>query len=826
MSVTSGLWGDCRLAIRRLRATPLFLVFAVGSLALGLGLTITSYAVLEALVWAPLGLDDPDRVAVVTEPGGAGDRGIPAAVAREDFDELRRAVRTVTPVAASARFSQTLVTPSGSAMLAGEAVSGDYFAVMGVGAAIGRTIQPIDDARAEPVVVLSDMVWRSRFAADPGIVGRTVRLGGHLFEVVGVAERRFHGRDRYVAAGAWVPLQTAARFRAERASSEPARVRIDLSVLGRVASDQSIQSARAEIVTIGQALDRTHPIPAAGPAGDLGIPRRWSAQPIEVLRRPADDQALLLLFIIAMVLVVACTNLANLLLARGTMRHHEIAVRRALGASRWRLVRELSVESAIVAVLGAAAALGATHWLLLQIPRDMPGLGFSFPIEPTVNLSTLAVAGGALLLSLFTFGVEPAIQLTRKPVTQDLASESGTGDRRRMLRHRQLIRWQVAISACFFLIVSLAGRLLLELVRHDPGIELEGLAVATVRGTDGWEESRVRRAVEDALAAARRESGIEAVAMSVGLPFGINAALTPVTTPDRPFLDTPLAMGNQPRMMFIPATSGVFRTLGIPILEGRGFEARDDASAAPVAIVNDRAARKLFGTRDVVGRQVMFRHQRETRIGTVVGVAADTDTSMMFGSRQSILYVPFFQHYLPGQLTMTARAANAADAARVLQAAIRNADPDLSPASYGEARVLLTWPFFQIQILAAGAAALGLLTLILGMVGLYGVQSQTVTHRTREVGVRLALGATARQIDRMMLKSGFVPVVQGIVLGLAFGSLIRLVFRVTLDAPIDIVDPLALILVPVPVVIAAFLACRVPAYRASRVDPKVALRHL
>lgn len=824
--LTHGLWGDLRLACRRLRATPVFLLFAVSSLALGMAVTTTSYAVLEALIWTPLGIAESSRVAVITVPGGLNDEGRPAQLSQNDFDEVRGSQRTMSALAATRAFSQTLVTPSGGYSLPGQAVSGNYFAVLGVNAVLGRTIQPGDESRAAPVLVLSDLVWRTRFAADPAAVGRTVRLGGYPFEIIGVVPRTFHGTTG--AAGAWVPLGSAALF-GRSAPAVDARDRRDLSILGRLGPDQTLQVASTEISTIGRTLDRTRPLATlAEQANGAERPRRWSAQSIDVLRHPAGDMGRLLLFLVAMVLVVACTNLANLLLARGTMRQHEIAVRRSLGASRWRLVRELCVESAVIGVLGAAAAVGATRWLLTQMPRDLPGMGFSFPIEPVVSPAALLVTAGALLMSLLTFGLAPALQLTRRSVNLELASESGTGDRRRTRRHQQLVRWQVAIAVGFFLMVTLSGRVLVTAMRHAPGMDLEGLAVAIVDGTRQWDQGRIRRATADLQAFAERAPGVEAIAVSMGLPFGVGMSRAPITTPDRPFAEGRSVFATNPReALLIPATPDIFRTLGIPIVAGRAFDAREDASAAPAAVLNEKGALSLFGTRDAVGRQILFRNQNRVVTATIIGIAGDTDTmTFTTGYGGSVLWVPLQQESTSGQLVVSARSSSTADAARVLQAAIRDADPDMSTRTYGEGRVILTWPYYHFRVAALGVGALGLLTLVLGMTGLYGVQSQTVIHRTREVGVRVALGATARQIQRMILKAGFIPVAQGIVLGLSIGSLIRLSLRVTLEVPIAIVDPLALVVVPIPVVLAAFLACIIPAHRAARVAPTVALRHL
>jgi putative ABC transport system permease protein len=831
-----GFVGDLRLAARRLRATPFFLVFAVLSLAVGVSITIASYAVVETLFWMPLGIPEPERVVVIADPPQAGAKIRHAAsVTAEDFAELRSSQRTLTHVAAAMRFGATLVTPSGGDSLSGEAVSGEYFSVVGISAAIGRTIQAQDDERSAPVIVLSDRLWRMRFGADPNVVGTLVRLGEQPFEIVGVAPRDFHGvlrgAGRPRRAIAWIPLRAMSLLPGAARDTLGSRA---LTAVGRLGDETAITYAAGEIPVIARRLDAVSPRQVTqGPNGaPVTIPRQWDVVPVDAITYSSDRFPWLLLVIASMVLLVACTNLANLMMARGTTRQHEFGVRRALGASRWRLVREQCAESVLIALIGGAAALAATRWLLATLPgTTLVVFGEVLPFEPRLSVSVLLFAAGALLLSLLTFGLEPAFQLTRKPLTSDLASEAGTGSVRRARRQRALIRWQVAICTSFFLIASILGRVIIEEAAHDPGVDVDRLAVAVVGGMAEWDEARVRRAARDVIAAAREEPGLEAVAVSTGLPFGVVTSWASITTPDKPFAEGPRpGAGGGPGAYFIPATDDIFRTLGIPLVAGRPFDGRDIAGSAPVAIVSEETARTLFRTLDVVGRQLAFRLGRTSAqtsyTVTIVGVAGDTDTGrLLSANRNGVLYVPFTQHHVPGNIVVTARTPdNPASAAQSLQAAIRRTDPDLSAASYGPASVILGGLYVIARAAGVAAAALGALTLVLSMIGLYGVQSQAVAQRTREVGVRAALGATGRQIKRMVLADGFRPVVQGLALGLMLGSLARLTLRAVLVAPIDLVDPIALIVVPIPLGIAAFLACRIPASRAARVSPSVALR--
>ena len=826
----TGFWRDFALGARRLLATPLFLIFAVVSLALGIAVTTAVYSVLYSLLWQPLDITDPQGVMFVTAPvAGGGPFGWRGVMSRADFRDLTEGQSSFSDLTASTSFSQSLASDRVSEIVDGEAVTGNYFRTLGITALLGRTLQPADDTAAARVVVISHRLWGSRFDADPQIIGRAVRLGAQSFEVVGVAPRSFAGLEHKGGpyAAVWIPARAGQAFSNNSVTDPEDRDRRQLSVLGRLSQGRTAQTAAAELAAIAERLDAGFPIHVVvQDGGQRIVPRRWSGAlvtdpDLDALPARVD---LLVLGLVALVLVVACTNLANLMLARGTMRQHEIAVRRALGASRWRLIRELSVESVIVAVLGGFVALMVTRVLLVLMTVDLPVPRGTFSLEPRLNRPALLVTSGALLLSLLVFGLEPAVQLTRKTVAADLSGASGTVGVPRSRRQRMLIRWQVAISTCFFLIAAILARIILTEIRSDPGIALNRLALATIQfKLQGWDETRARHAIEVALDAARRGSGIESVSASSGMPFGL--MMTPfaeLSTPDKPIVRG----GRYEDGYVLASTPEIFRTLGVQILRGRPFDLRDDAGARPVAVVSEHGARALFGSADAVGREVLAQvwARPPATTFTIIGVARDTDTDRRMSRRGATLYVPLAQHYEPNLALVARTSGDPAAAAHILQMAVRQADPDLSTGTAGPATMLLAGQFVAARVGGMLAAALGLLTLLLSMIGLYGVQSHIVARRTREVGVRMALGARDRQIERMVLREGFAPVMQGLVLGLFFGVLARLGLRALIVAPIEIFDPLAFSVIPVVLVAAAFFACYMPARRAARVDPNVALR--
>jgi predicted lysophospholipase L1 biosynthesis ABC-type transport system permease subunit len=541
-----------------------------------------------------------------------------------------------------------------------------------------------------------------------------------------------------------------------------------------------MKTAAAELAAISTSLDTSHPTRSFRPGdGALVVTRRqWSARDVVAAARPSTGASIdgLLIGMTLLALLVACTNLANLMLSRGALRLHELAVRRALGASRWRLVREFLAESVWITLLGAACTFILTRTFLLAATVEIPTPHSPITIEPELNLSALLFTS-ALLASAIVFGLEPALNLTRKTLNLQLASEAGAAPVSTGRRQRSLIRWQVAISGCFFIVTAVLAKVVVAEARNDTGIALDRLAVTTLHfGLQGWDESRARPALDRALAIARRHPEIAAVTVSSGLPFGLMTQGAEITTPDRPFRKGARAA----QSVVLAGSPELLRTLDVPLLKGRNLDARDE----------------------------------------------QTDVDTVMSRDDHLIYVPYAQRYLPNVALVARTAKNPAVAVSILQAALREAAPDLPAGTSGPAYWLAAGPYVAARIAASLAGALGALTLILAMVGLYGVQAQAVAHRTREVGVRMALGADAGQIGRMVLREGFRPVVQGLLIGLVLGILTRAGIGALLFARVAIIDPFALAVVPVPLAIAAFLACYLPARRAARVEPTVALRHL
>ena len=823
-----GLYADVTLAARRLIATPLFLTFAVVSLALGVSVTTTVYSTLYAVFWKPLGIGDPAGVALVT----SGWDSWRNAVSEADFEALRQRQQSFSHLTASTRAVHTVETPRRTEIATVEAVAGNYFETLRVQAAFGRVIQPGDDPR-QPVAVLSDRLWRARFNRDRSVLGSTIRIGLQSFEIIGVAPASFTGlvgMTMEPAPAAWIPLALAESVGRTSPGAIEHRERRTLTVAGRLVPGRAVASASAEVAAIGTSLDGSAParVFSPGTGAPLVVRRSWTARNATTATRPPTGGTIdgVLIAMMLLVLLVACTNLANLMLSRGALRLHEIAVRRALGASRWRLVRELTIESSLIAVLGGVLTAILTRAFLAMAATEIPTPGNPLTIAPELNGPALLFAAAALLVSLLVFGLEPALSLTRRTVSVQLASEAGAGPILSGRRQRSLIRWQVAISACFFIVAAVLGKVAVVEARNDSGIALDRLALAAVHfGVEGWDQSRAQRVLERALALARTEKAIDDVAVATGMPFGLQ--MTPssrITTPDRPFVKG----FRPPTTGVVAGTPTLLRTLDVKLLSGRQFDDRDDAGSRNVVVLSEFTARALFGSIEVLGRTILLQDSEKSPVRTfeVVGIARPTDVDRLMERDDNLVYIPFAQDYRPNVVLVARTSGDPAAATAALHRAMRGAATNAPIGTSGAAYWLLAGPYAAARIGTLLAAALGLLTLILAMVGLYGVQAQVVTQRTREVGVRMALGAEAAQIQQMVLRQGFIPVTQGLMIGLCLGTLVRAGLRAWLTAPVQVFDPVAFAVVPIPLALAAFLACFVPAWRASRVDPNVALRHL
>ncbi|HYT67484.1 MAG TPA: ABC transporter permease [Vicinamibacterales bacterium] len=818
---------EIRLALRRLRQAPGFTVFAVASLALGIGVSTAIYSAVRTLLWMPLGIAKADELVLV------GNRRFSPAMSWLDFQDFRAQQTTCAAVAAGAAIRTAFRAGTVTQTVFGEAVTGQYFAVLGLHAKRGRLLDAQDETSRARVAVVSEAFWRTKLSSEDGVIGRVVSLGGEPFEVVGVVAGTFRGLEVVLPQSIWIPvtaLPVDSKAFSLRGGLFEQRQTTTFDVWARALPGTPPARVSAEAATLAQRLNAAYPL-------DRGAPTRaWEARMLSTDSRRGTEAVrtfvIAILVAIAVVLLIACTNLANLALARGTARAHETAVRTALGASRWRLVREQLIESAVIVACGGALGLVILVRLVDYFAIDLPlGRGVAIPFKPEIDTAVLAASLLAMITAIVVFGVWPALQSTRADVRRGLGAGGGaTTAKWRM--HRNLIAWQVCGSVALLLVSIMSIRIIRAPMGAAKTPAFRELALAQIDFTlNGLDEVRARQTTDAIVASLRGIPGIQSVSASNGSPNSWDGTRMYVTTPDEPFT----AARDSGKLGGVSATTpGFLATLKVPLARGRDFTDRDDVAAPGVGIVTEQLARDLFQTTDVVGRTVLVAagarlngRSPAPRAVSIVGVSRDIQSSPTATRPDRLLFVPLAQQYESrAPILIIARAADPSAGVARLRTEIRRVAPELVVSAAGTGAVLLEGPYFLLRVIAAFAAALGALALVLAMAGLFGILTHVVERRTREIGIRLAIGAERGQILRLVLRDGVHPVVKGLILGLTIGLGSRIVLRGQIFTTIGAWDPLEFCVLPLVFVVSALIACALPAARASRVDPNVALRDL
>jgi predicted permease len=802
---------DIRFALRLLGRGPGFTAVAVLVLGLGLAANVTVFSWVKGLILKPLpGVPDQDRIAILSCLSRTGEErslSLPDFRSAQTLDDLFDAVAyDVKPMSLKAEERPERVW--------GSLVSGNFFHALGVRAAAGRTFRPEDDSTllGNPVVVLSYRFWERRFHNDPGIVGQTVTLNGHPFTVIGVAARDFQGASAGFSMDLWLPLAMHPWVYGGDMSHERGSYWIDGLI--RLRPGTTPAQAQAALDALSVQLGRNYPGTNEGKR--LVLFHFWDA-PSGVAKSllPAFTILGVLVFL---VLLIACANIANLLLVRALARRREIAVRLAIGAGRRRLVRQLLTESVLLALAAGLVGVLISHWatrlLVLVIPpTDIP-VAPVFEVDGGVLLFALALS---LLTALF-FSLAPAFQITSPAISETLRDESGTvsaGGRRRLLRNA-LVVVQIALSVILLVSAGLFVRSLGRASQVEPGFEARHVLIGAVDlFSSGYDESRGRLFFREILRRIGDLPGVETVSLGRIVPLtygGSNSTSLGVE-------------GYQPRpdeemvIRYNSVGPDYLETMGIRLVAGRDFTSQDDERAAPVILVNETMARRYWGEHSPLGKRVRI----WGRDATIVGVAGDGKYQSLSESPRAFFYVPILQFYGGDAVIHVRTAGDPVELAPALREVVAQVDPDLplmGLRSLEEASKVATF----VQRLAASFLGLfGLIALLLATVGLSSLVRYAVRQRRRELGVRLALGAQPAAITRMVVGQGFGLTLLGLTSGLAAAFGATRFLRSQLLG-VSTTDPAVFLAVPLLLIAVTTLACYLPAREAAGVDPGVTLR--
>jgi predicted permease len=704
-------------------------------------------------------------------------------------------------------------------------VDGDYFPLLGVRAAVGRVLLPEDDVTpgGHPVVVLSDAFWSRRFGADPGVVGKTLVLNGHRFTVVGVAPPEFRGTALLNRPEVWVPLQMH-----DQVMIDPFREWFDdrraliFNAIARLRPGVAIERARAELQTVAGRLEREFP----NDNQDRSVAVLPLAQTMldPNLQGNLERVGMILMAIVGLVLLVACANVANLLLARAVARRREIAVRLAIGAGRARLVRQLLTESLVLSLAAAALGLLIAYWLRDLLWALRPPLLAERAVFPALDARVLGFTFLVALATGILFGLVPALQSTRPEVLPALKNEApaaATG-RRISLRDALMVA-QVALSLVALIGAGLFVRGLRKAQDIDPGFETAGLAVFNVNlGAQGYDRPHGEQFYREALERVRRAPGVQSAALSTNLP------LTFFTAPMRSVFPegTDIAPDTRGTLVLTNAVDPrYFETMDMRILSGRGFSAADREGSKRVVIANEAMARMLWPGQDPVGRR--FRFFGDDFDHEIVGVTQDIKQITLGETPQACVYLPMEQSYSTYMTFLVRGAGDPAPALAAARREVRALDPNLPLTQAWTLHEVMSQSLWAPRMAATLLACFGLLGLLLAAMGTYSVMTYLVHQRSHDIGIHMALGARRKDVAGIVLRRAAALIVAGIVAGLLGAALAtRLVSEAIAGMLYDVsaTQPGPFLLTALLLAAVALVASLVPARRAMRVPPMIALR--
>jgi predicted permease len=812
------LWQDLRYGARMLWKSPGFTGVAVVVLALGIGANTTTFSLINGLLIRPLvGVEAPEQlVAVYTSDFSSGRYGSSSYL---DYISFRDGANAFAGLAAYETAVASLTGNDEPQRLRGQSVTGNYFKVLGVGTVAGRTLLPEDEAAAggNPVVVLSHNLWQRRFNSDPNIVNSTINLDGRAHTVVGVAADNFRGLNMGMPPEFWRPMPP-------RANEPSARGSRGLQIIGRLKGDATPEAANAQVTAIMTQLAQDFPETNRGTLDRPDEPR-----PVTVVtasrfgpnqRKTIAGVSGMLMAMVGLVLLIACANVANLLLARASVRRREIAIRLALGSGRLRLVRQLLTESMCLALLGGLGGLLLTLWTTDFLPKFFP-VEEAGSLDLSIDWRVLGFTLGLSLLTGIVFGLAPALQASRQNLLPALKDDMGAPELRGFGRfglRNVLVVLQVALSLILLICAGLFVRSLRAASTADPGFDAENVLLTRME-TRGVKMGREEEQLFYGRVQEQMNSlpGVRSAALAYIVPISGGGMRTSVYVEGyqpKPKEDTELNTN-----IIGP---NYFKTMGIPLVQGRDFNAADTKGAPGVVIINEEFARRYFPGASALGKRV--RTDSEGPYLEVVGVAKNAKYRGLLEEPLPFFYTPLAQQGMSSMTLLVRTDGDPLEALPAVRDELKGLNKNLTLYEINTLSAQLAEALSNERMIAVLLGVFGVAALLLAAVGLYGVMSYAVARRTHEIGVRIALGAQTRDIMILVLWQGMMLLLVGAIVGLAASfALTRLMSSLLYG--VSATDPLTFAGITLLLASVALLACYLPARRATKVDPMVALRY-
>ena len=807
------LFQDLRYGARQLLKRPGFTLLAIVSMALGIGANTAIFSLVDTVAFRPLPVRNASELQELygTLHNGA-DYTLQSYLNYKDYRDRNQ---VFTGLIAYRIAVASLSHNGNNERVWGTMASGNYFEVLGVPPLLGRGFLPEEDQtpKSHPVVVLSYGCWQKRFASDPAIVGRTVLVNNVPFTVVGVARKGFIGTDVAYNPEFWTPMMMSPVI--EPGSNWLERRADDNSfVVGRLKPGITKAQAEASLRALTFEMGKENPKENAGRGIELIPPGLF----IPDIRNGVFAFTAVLGAVGFLVLLLACVNLANLLLARATERRKEIAIRLAVGASRRRLIRQLMTESVMLSLAGGIFGVLVAAAINRVVQRvDFP-VDISLVFDLRIDWRVLSFTLGLSVLTGMLFSLIPALQSSKPQLVPALKDETSMAGFRRSRLRNTLVVAQITLSLVLLISAGLIVRSLQEAQRMRPGFNPENaVAFSFDVGLQGYDETKGRALQKQSLERIRALPGVEAAALVDNIPLSLNYNSTTIYIegqPPTPAAQLPLAIPSS-------VSPDYFRTMGIS-LRGRDFTDQEERKEDRVAIVNETFAKKFFPGQDPIGKRFNF-SGAENPFWEIIGVCGDGKYNSLGEDPKAALFRPQWRDYSTAVSMVARTKGDPKTVLTAMQREMRSLDPTLPLYGLKTLKDHMKIPLFPAKMAAGALGSFGVLALVLAAVGIYGVMSYVVAGRTREIGLRMALGAQSGNVRRLILRQGMMLATIGSIIGLGIAFLATRFLKSVLYG-VDAMDPTTFVGVTLLLAAVALLACWIPALRASRVDPMVALR--
>ncbi len=811
------MFKELRYAARTLLKRPGFLFIAVLTLALGIGANTAIFSLVNTVLLRSLPVERPSEIVMVSVRARNDSM---SAFSHPNYLDFRDRNDVLSGLLIYRFVPLSLSRSGGNERIWGYEVSGNYFDVLGVRAIQGRTFLPDEDKTklTHPVVVLSYDGWQRRFGGNQNIVGKDVLINNHQFRVIGIAPQGFRGTEMVYDPDLWLP-NSMMSWAEPGANWIDDRSTMNFFAIGRLKPGVDMGQAEASLNLLAQQLAKEYPNDNEGQSIKLGAPGFILPE----LRDAVVSFTWVLMGAVALVLLVTCTNLAGLLLARATDRRREIAIRLAMGANRFRLIRQLLVESLLLSLAGGAAGLLLALWIVKILLGFKPPIDFPLMLDVGIDWRVLLFSAGVSVVAGAIFGLAPALQATRPNLLGTLKDTSAQGGAGRTRLRSTLVVAQIAISLVVLIAAGLVVRTLQQLQTMNPGFDPQnGLATSFDLSLQGYDQARGQQFYRQLVERVRVLPGVKSVAVTSYVPLSLNYNSRNISIEG----ELEERGANAPSSMNAMVGPRYFETMNTPILYGREFTEQDQEKSEQVAVVNETFVRKFIpaakSSADAVGKRV--RWGADNPFMTIVGVARDGKYFNIAEDPRPFIWSPLTQDYNSSG-TLVVRTTGDPEA---MFAAVRREvaaiDPNLPLFEMQTLNEHMKLALFPARVAATVLGGFGLLALVLSAIGIYGITSYAVAQRTHEIGIRMALGAQLGDVLKLVLSHGLKLTIIGAAIGLigAFAAT-RAITSVLYG--VSATDPLTFVFVSLLLIGVALLACYVPARRATKVDPLVALRN-